>query len=111
MGIGSILIFTRSLPAKWYAAVVVAMMAPVLFLLAKDVEKLFLVILVVDIPLGLDAAIGNRLGHLGGPAGFVVSLIAQLGSVLNALGWLNVGIYLLLALGFAYFQFMSPTSP
>ena len=43
--------------------------------------------------------------------GFVVSLIAQLGGVLNALGWLNVGIYLLLALGFAYFQFMSPTSP
>ena len=43
--------------------------------------------------------------------GFIVSLIAQLGGVLNTLGWLNVGIYLLLALGFGYFQFVRPTSP
>lgn len=42
--------------------------------------------------------------------GFIVSLIAQLGSVVNALGWMNVGIYLLLALGFGYFRFMKPAS-
>ncbi|MEE9599568.1 MAG: hypothetical protein V3V66_03825 [Anaerolineales bacterium] len=42
--------------------------------------------------------------------GFVLSLIGQLGNVLNALGWSTVAIYLLLALGFGYFQFAKPTS-
>jgi hypothetical protein len=37
--------------------------------------------------------------------GFVVALIGQIGNVVNALGWLTVAIYLLLALGFGYFQF------
>jgi len=38
--------------------------------------------------------------------GFVVSLIAQLKGFANALGWSTVAIYLLLALGFGYLQFM-----
>jgi O-antigen ligase len=88
MGIGVILIFARSLPVKWYAAIVVTMVAPVVFLLAKDIEKLFLVILVVDIPLGLDVALGNRTGHTGGPAGFVVSLMTII-IVLGYLRWLR----------------------
>jgi len=46
---------------------------------------------------------------VGDAVGFVVSLIGQLGGVLNSLGWLNVAIYLVLALGFAYFAFMKPT--
>ena len=37
--------------------------------------------------------------------GFVVSLIGQISNVVNALGWSTVVIYLLLALGFGYFQF------
>ncbi len=40
--------------------------------------------------------------------GFIVSLLAQLGGVANQLGWSTVAIYLLLALGFAYFKFMKP---
>ena len=40
--------------------------------------------------------------------GFVVTLILQLGGVFNALGWLNVAIWLLLALGLAYFRFVKP---
>ena len=40
--------------------------------------------------------------------GFVVALIRQLGGAVNAFGWLNVAIYLLLAWGFAYFQFAKP---
>ena len=40
--------------------------------------------------------------------GFVMILIGQLQGVANALGWSSVAIYLLLALGFAYFQFMKP---
>lgn len=37
--------------------------------------------------------------------GFVIALIGQLNQVVNALGWLTVIIYFLLALGFAIFQF------
>lgn len=40
---------------------------------------------------------------VGDGIGFIVSLIGQLGGVMNALGWLTVVIYLLLALGFGYF--------
>lgn len=42
--------------------------------------------------------------------GFVVALIGQLGNVVNTLGWSTVAIYLLLALGFGYFQFFKPAS-
>lgn len=40
--------------------------------------------------------------------GFVVALLGQLSGAANALGWSTVAIYLLLALGFGYFQFMKP---
>lgn len=50
-------------------------------------------------------------GNLAGDAvGFVVILSGQLAGIANALGWVNVAIYLLLALGFAYVQFMQPRS-
>jgi hypothetical protein len=50
-------------------------------------------------------------GNLAGDVvGFVVILIGQLAGIANALGWSNVAIYLLLALGFAYVQFMQPRS-
>jgi hypothetical protein len=39
-----------------------------------------------------------------------VILIGQLAGIANALGWSSVAIYLLLALGFAYVQFMQPRS-
>lgn len=49
------------------------------------------------------------LANLTGDAiGFVVILIGQLGGIANALGWSSVVIYLLLALAFAYVQFMQP---
>lgn len=44
----------------------------------------------------------------GDVVGFVVILLGQLSGISNALGWSNVAIYLLLALGFAYVQFMEP---
>ena len=40
--------------------------------------------------------------------GFVVALIGQLNNVVGPLGWSTVAIYLLLALGFGYFQFAKP---
>ena len=40
---------------------------------------------------------------------FVLALMAQLKGVVNSLGWSTVAIYLLLALGFAYFHFAKPS--
>ena len=40
---------------------------------------------------------------------FVLALMAQLKGVVNSLGWSTVAIYLLLALGFAYFLFAKPS--
>jgi hypothetical protein len=47
---------------------------------------------------------------LGDTVGFIMALIAQLQGVLNALGWLDVAIYLLLALGFGYFAILKSGS-
>ena len=40
---------------------------------------------------------------------FVLSLMAQLKGVVTSLGWSTVAIYLLLAIGFAYFLFAKPS--
>ena len=50
---------------------------------------------------------GNLVGDV---IGFVVILIGQLAGIANAVGWSSVAIYLLLAVGFAYVQFMQPRS-
>jgi len=42
---------------------------------------------------------------IGDVIGFIASLLGQLSGVSNALGWSVVALYLLLALGFGYFQF------
>jgi hypothetical protein len=46
-----------------------------------------------------------RAFFIGDGIGFIVSLIAQLTGVVNALGWSTVAIYLLLTIGFGYFRF------
>ena len=40
---------------------------------------------------------------------FVLALMAQLKGLVTSLGWSTVAIYLLLALGFAYFHFAKPS--
>jgi hypothetical protein len=40
---------------------------------------------------------------------FVLALMAQLKGLVDSLGWSTVAIYLLLALGFAYFHFAKPS--
>ncbi len=45
---------------------------------------------------------------IGDTIGFIIALLAQLNGVMNVLGWGNVAIYLLLAIGFGYFQFVKP---
>jgi hypothetical protein len=37
--------------------------------------------------------------------GFLIALMAQLRGLVNTIGWSTVAIYLLLAVGFGYFQF------
>ena len=41
--------------------------------------------------------------------GFIVTAGGVLSGTMNALGWIIAGAYLLLALGFGYFQFIGPT--
>ena len=48
-------------------------------------------------------------GLIANGIGTIVALMGTLGGVMNALGWSAVVIYLLLGLGFAYFQFMAPS--
>ena len=47
---------------------------------------------------------------IGEVIGFIVVLYGQLSGVVNALGWSTVAIYLLLALGFGYFQLIKPST-
>ncbi|MBI3361183.1 MAG: hypothetical protein HY023_08740 [Chloroflexi bacterium] len=42
----------------------------------------------------------------GDVVGFVLSLLGQLSGAVNALGWSTVVLYLLLAVGFGYFEFV-----
>ena len=39
---------------------------------------------------------------------FIIALLAQFNAVLNAFGWGTVALNLVLALGYAYFQFVKP---
>ncbi len=47
---------------------------------------------------------------IGDTVGFIVALLGQLTSLTNALGWVNVVIWLLLALGLGYFRFLKPSA-
>jgi len=40
--------------------------------------------------------------------GFIVVLLGMLSNLMNALGWVAAGIYLVLTLGYAYFGFLKP---
>jgi len=39
--------------------------------------------------------------------GFVAALLAQLAGVMNVLGWSNVALFLVLALGLGYYRFLA----
>lgn len=42
--------------------------------------------------------------------GFIVALTGQLSGIMNSLGWINVAIWLLLAIGLGYFRFIKPVA-
>jgi O-antigen ligase len=72
---GAALVFSRLLPLEWAGVVLLALLFPVFALVVGNIEKLLLIVLVLDIPLGLDIALANRAGHRGGPGGFLISLM------------------------------------
>ena len=45
----------------------------------------------------------------GNAVGLIGSIIGQLAGIPNMMGWSIVGLYLILALGFGFFLFFSPT--
>ncbi len=45
---------------------------------------------------------------IGDTVGFIAALLGQLSGLTNTLGWINVVIWLLLALGLGYFRFLKP---
>jgi hypothetical protein len=47
---------------------------------------------------------------IGDIVGFVIAIMAQISGVVNALGWLSVALYLVLALGFGYFLIPKPST-
>jgi hypothetical protein len=47
---------------------------------------------------------------IGDTVGFIVALLGQLSGLANALGWVNVIIWFLLALGLGYFRFLKPSA-
>jgi hypothetical protein len=47
---------------------------------------------------------------IGDALGFLMALIAQLGAVVNNIGWSTVIIYLFLAVSFGYFHFTKPSA-
>jgi hypothetical protein len=42
--------------------------------------------------------------------GVIVTVLGTLSGAMNALGWLGVVLYLLLTLGYGYFQFIKPSA-
>lgn len=74
--LGAVLVFSRSLPPDWAGLVTLATLVPTVALLANHMRKLLLTTLVVDIPLGLDIALGDR-PHIGSVSGFVISLMTM----------------------------------
>ncbi len=70
---GLFILFLTFLPTKWGVLGVIGMMVPFIAVLTGDVKRFFLAILVFTLPIQLDITIRHS-GHLGGAAGFIISL-------------------------------------
>jgi len=70
---GLFMLFLNFLPARWGILVAIGMMVPFIALVTGDVKRFFLAILVFSLPIQLDITIRHS-GHLGGAAGFIISL-------------------------------------
>jgi O-antigen ligase len=75
IAVGTSLVISRSLPPKWAAALLLALVSVVFVLLLGDIKKVILIALVIDIPLEFDVAIQNHGSHQGDPTGYLISLM------------------------------------
>jgi len=67
------MLFLNFLPARWGILGAIGMIVPFIALVTGDVKRFFLAILVFTLPIQLDVTIRHS-GHLGGAAGFIISL-------------------------------------
>jgi len=70
---GTFILFLNLLPARWGILGAIGAMVPFLALASGDVKRFFMGILVFALPLQLDITLQHS-GHLGGAAGFIISL-------------------------------------
>lgn len=75
IGAGLAAILANQVSVKWALVILLAFTAPAVILLVNNLRKLLLIAVTIDIPLGLDIAINNQDWHLGGPSGFIISLM------------------------------------
>jgi O-antigen ligase len=72
---GLLAFVASDLPIKWVIVILIAVAAPMVVLFVRNLRKLILVVLVVDIPLGIDIALRDQEWHQGGPTGYIISLM------------------------------------
>ena len=70
---GLFILFLTLLPTKWGVLGAIGIMVPFVAVLTGDVKRFFLAMLVFTLPIQLDITIRHS-GHLGGAAGFIISL-------------------------------------
>ena len=70
---GLFVLLLTILPARWAVLGIVGTMVPFVAVLTGNVERFFLGVLVFTLPIQLDITIRHS-GHLGGAAGFIISL-------------------------------------
>ena len=88
VALGILMALTQQMSVKWTLLITMAVMAPTFVLLFKDLKKLFLMVMVIDIALGLDISFGPLYSdHQGGPVSIVISLATILMPVAYGL-WL-----------------------
>jgi len=81
------MLFLNFLPARWGILAAIGMMVPFVAVLTGDVKRFFLGMLVFTLPIQLDITIRHS-GHLGGAAGFIISLFDIILTVLYIL-WIS----------------------
>ncbi len=59
----------------WIGLTLLATTAAAVVILVRDFRWLLLIVLIVDLPLGLDVVLAQRPEHIGGPSGLFVSLM------------------------------------
>jgi len=70
---GLFILLLTFLPIRWGVLGAIGIMIPFIALLTRDVKRFFLAMLVFTLPIQLDITIRHS-GHLGGAAGFIISL-------------------------------------